>query len=107
MCLSFIVALAYHHDCCERKTVGDKSYTLETSDVSVPAECLNSCVYTLDDDHSKRFCFGSGWEKVTCHKGIFDPKICPNYNVRCSIENPLTSPTVVTTPDNCGKLLEL
>jgi len=101
--LGLAVALASHENCCERKTVGDRSYTLEMSGGKVPPECLNSCVYNPDDDHSKRFCFASGYEKSTCHKGIFDPKICPNYNVMCSIENPLSRPTVVTTPDNCGE----
>ena len=61
------VSLASNERCCERKTVGDKSYTLEQSGGEVPSRCMSSCVYSQDDDPSKMFCFGPGELSVTCH----------------------------------------
>ena len=61
------VALANPERCCQRKTVGDKSYTLVESGGEVQPGCKSSCVYTEDDDPSKVFCFGPGDMSVTCH----------------------------------------
>ena len=61
------VALANTERCCQRKTVGDKSYTLVESGGGVPLACKSSCVYTEDDDPSKMFCFAPGYLTVTCH----------------------------------------
>ena len=52
--------------CCYKKTVGKISYTLAEAGGEVPPSCLNSCVYTQDDDTDKMFCFAAGFETVTC-----------------------------------------
>ena len=52
--------------CCVKKTVGKNSYSLAVVGGNVPADCLNSCVYTRDNDPDKMFCFGRGTETVTC-----------------------------------------
>ena len=59
-----------YEKCCDKKKVGKISYTLAWTGGEVPANCLNSCVYTQDDDPSKMFCFASGYEIVTCRKGM-------------------------------------
>merc|ERR1711874_878586 len=61
------VALASSQSCCERKTVGEKNYTLVESGGEVPPGCKNSCVYSQDDESSKMFCFAPGYLAVTCH----------------------------------------
>jgi len=65
----FGLAVALAEKCCERKTVGDKSYTLVKSGGTVPSGCLNSCLYTPDDDPSINVCFGLGNETSTCIGG--------------------------------------
>merc|ERR550539_1383518 len=64
--LRIAVALSNPERCCERKTVGDKSYTLVESGGEVPLGCKSSCVYTEDDDPNKMFCFAPGYMSVTC-----------------------------------------
>jgi len=54
--------------CCEKKTVGAYSYTLNTTGGALP-NCLNDCVYTRDNDDDKnKYCFARGIEPVTCRK---------------------------------------
>merc|ERR1711953_7044 len=65
----FGLAVALAEKCCERKTVGDKSYTLVKSGGTIPSGCLNSCLYTPDDDPSINVCFGLGNETSTCIGG--------------------------------------
>ena len=60
------MALAGYEKCCERKTVGDKSYSLVKSGGTVPPECINSCVYALDEDPSQNVCFAPGNETAIC-----------------------------------------
>ena len=85
------VGLASYERCCERKTVGDKSYTLVESGGEVPPECRSSCVYSEDDDPSKMFCFAPGDKSVTCNAwwtpttmppGRCQPPSCPPVGSR-------------------------
>jgi len=94
--------------CCKNKKVGEKSYTLLEEGGSVPDRCPTSCIYAEDNNPDSKFCFAPGSLKSTClgssdYEGsLFDPDKCPNYNVRCSIDNSLGDPTTVFTPDKCG-----
>ena len=64
-----------YEKCCDKKTVGQYSYSLASVGGNVPAGCLNSCVYTQDNDPDKMFCFGRGTETVTCQGNIY--KVSP------------------------------
>ena len=57
-----------HENCCQKKIVGGKSYTLVQSGEQVPSRCKNSCVYQ-EDGKSSQVCFAPGDLKVTCHNG--------------------------------------
>lgn len=52
-------------DCCEKKTVGSKSYTLFKSGVKVPEECNKGCAYK-EDGTENIFCFSPGNLTVNC-----------------------------------------
>ena len=52
-------------NCCYKKTVGSKSYTLLESRDNVPKHCKNSCVYR-EDGTLQEFCFANGSLPVTC-----------------------------------------
>jgi len=100
-------AVASYEKCCDKKTVGQISYSLVESGGNVPASagCLNSCVYTQDGDSDKMFCFARGNETVTCQaKDLFDREKCVNYDVTCDLSNVLidNSNETVTTPAECG-----
>lgn len=51
--------------CCDTKTVGEYSYT-KVSVGTVPANCLNNCIYTRDDKPGSKYCFASGEQEVHC-----------------------------------------
>eukprot|EP00091_Calanus_sinicus_P001939 TRINITY_DN11964_c1_g1_i1.p1 TRINITY_DN11964_c1_g1~~TRINITY_DN11964_c1_g1_i1.p1 ORF type:complete len:202 (-),score=13.05 TRINITY_DN11964_c1_g1_i1:236-841(-) len=54
-------------DCCSSKTVGTESYTLVTSDVVMPSECVKSCIYQRDGQLEKQlYCFAPGHLPVVC-----------------------------------------
>ena len=71
--IHFPAAMASSEKCCDKKMVGNISYSLVKSGGDVPSDCLNSCVYTQDDDPDKMFCFARGNETVTCREDDYRP----------------------------------
>merc|ERR1712187_696622 len=64
-----LLGVAAALNCCEKKTVGDKSYTLVDVGGTVPQECLHSCIYSQDESSDgPNYCFKSGAMDVTCHE---------------------------------------
>merc|ERR1711936_469172 len=58
--------------CCERKKVGEFSYTLVSAgdDSQLPERCKNSCVYSRDGAQDKTlYCFATGDLSSTCLGG--------------------------------------
>jgi len=53
--------------CCLAKTVGEYSYTyVGANTATVPARCLNSCVYKMDNNPGSLYCFAKGSLPVNC-----------------------------------------
>ena len=66
-----------NNDCCKKKTVGSKSYTLIESIESFPTKCKNGCIYQ-EDGTKDTFCFGPGNLLPTCapeEKKCKDPEV--------------------------------
>ena len=53
------------NDCCKKKTVGSKSYTLIESTDILPTICKNACTYQ-EDNTKEKFCFAPGEQPATC-----------------------------------------
>lgn len=53
------------NNCCLRKTVGSKSYTLKETTDFFPIRCKNGCVYQ-EDNTNEEFCFAPGGLPATC-----------------------------------------
>ena len=89
MFVIYPATLACGEKCCEKKKVGDKSYTLvEWSGVTVPSACIDSCVYSQDDDPTQKFCFAPGnltfacrpqWCLLNLHEEFFTLGIHPHH----------------------------
>ena len=74
-------AQAQPETCCPIKVVGSTSYTLVPSDAfngELPSRCTNSCVYTVTNTSSPKYCFRKGsLIFINCHKFI-------EFHLHCS-----------------------
>jgi len=59
------VQMQANNDCCKKKTVGSKSYTLLELTDSFPTKCKNGCIYQ-EDSTKDTYCFGPGDQPATC-----------------------------------------
>jgi len=77
-CFLAFLGIAAALNCCEKKTVGDKSYTLVDVGGTVPQECPHSCIYSQDQgSDGQNYCFKSGSLEVTCHE--MKPPVSTSY----------------------------
>ena len=54
-------------ECCDTMTVGGVTYTLTGQMDTKMYNCLNDCVYQMEDQPGAKFCFGMGDMKVECN----------------------------------------
>jgi len=63
--LSYGFSIIIAENCCQKKVVNGKSYTLKTMDDTSQYNCKDNCVYT-DDQTGSKFCFKEGQYSSQC-----------------------------------------